>query len=49
MFMLFLAENLLHSRPIIVLEVDDRLEDVRLVVAVGRVVAAVVADPVLHA
>ena len=45
--MLFLAEDLFYPGAIVVLEVDDWLEDVRLAVVVGRVVAAVVADPVL--
>ena len=45
--MLFLAEDLFYPGAIVVLEVDDWLEDVRLAVVVGRVVAAVVADQVL--
>ena len=45
--MLFLTEDLFYPGAIVVLEMDEWLEDVLLVVVVGRVVAAVVADPVL--
>lgn len=48
-FMLFLSEDLLHSSPVVMLEVDNWLEDMRLVVVVSRVVAAVVTDPVFLA
>lgn len=47
MFLFFLAEYLLDPRAMVVLEVDDWLEDVWLGVAVGGIVAAVVANPVL--
>lgn len=47
--MLLLAKDLFHSSPIVMLEVNNRLEDMRLVMVVSRVVAAVVADPVFLA
>lgn len=47
--MLFFSEDLLHSCPVVMLEVDEWLKDMRLVVVVSRVVATVVTDPVLFA
>lgn len=48
-FMLFLPEDLFHSCPVVMLEVDDWLQYMRLVVVISRVVAALVADPVFLA
>ena len=47
--MLFLPEDLFHSCPVVMLEVDDWLQYMRLVVVISRVVAALVADPVFLA